>query len=239
MAELVSLLSQRQGEILAKVETRGFATIEQLAEEFGVSTQTVRRDIIALDAQGLLQRFHGGAGSNPPENAARLDHRRKAGLNVGGKARIAAEAVAAIPEGAALYLDAGTTMEATAAALNRRDGLLIFTSNMLAAHRIDHQRHEVRLLGGRVAGRDGSLTGEEVVAALHELRLDLALIGCSAISETGSVMDFDLGKIAVKKAAMRISRAAWLLATPEKYGRVARAEIAPLPDFARRFTGEN
>ena len=57
-------LNDRQAEILALAERDGFVTLEALAALFGVSMQTVRRDIIALDRAGLLQRFHGGAGRN-------------------------------------------------------------------------------------------------------------------------------------------------------------------------------
>jgi DeoR family glycerol-3-phosphate regulon repressor len=58
----VPQLNARQNEILIRVEASGFVTIESLAEEFSVSAQTVRRDIIFLSDAGLLQRFHGGAG---------------------------------------------------------------------------------------------------------------------------------------------------------------------------------
>lgn len=224
-------LTSRQREILAIAEAQGFVTIDTLAETFGVSAQTVRRDIIALDKAGLLQRFHGGAGPGGKGEALRLGHERKLTLGVDAKRRIAETAVAAIPDGAALFLDVGTTMEATAAVLNTRRGLQVFTNNLLAAVRLDHTRHEVHILGGRVSGKDGSLTGEEVVMGLSALSLDIALIGCSGVETGGRVMDFDFGKIAVKKTAMRVSKAAYLLAERTKFGRSARREIAPLTRF--------
>jgi DeoR family glycerol-3-phosphate regulon repressor len=83
-----------------------------------------------------------------------------------------------------------------------------------------------------VSGPDGSITGEETVLALRRLRLDFAFLGCSGIEPGGAVMDFDPGKIAVKRSAMAVARRAVLVATTDKFGRTARAEIAPLESFA-------
>jgi DeoR family glycerol-3-phosphate regulon repressor len=78
-------LSARQNDILNKVRSSGFVTIEALAAEYGVSTQTVRRDLIALAKTGLLQRFHGGAGPADDLSAARLDYREKRDVSREGK----------------------------------------------------------------------------------------------------------------------------------------------------------
>ncbi len=231
-------VSRRQSAILARVENQGFVTIESLAEHFGVSAQTVRRDIIALDGAGLIQRFHGGAGIARAPVSVRLDHERKRTINKDAKQVIAARAAAHVPDGAAIFLDVGTTLEAAAAALNEKNGLLVFTNSIRAAMSLSFERHEVHMLGGRLSGKDGSVTGEAPLTALAGLRLDLALIGCSGIEETGRVMDFDLAKIAVKRAAMRAADASLLLATRDKFTRSARAEIAHRDAFAAILTEE-
>lgn len=224
-------LTDRQRAILETTERQGFVTVEGLAAAFAVSAQTVRRDIIALDRAGLLQRFHGGAGSAGTSETLRLGHTRKRRLAVAAKHQVARYAAALIPDGAAIFLDVGTTAEATAAALDAHSGLQVFTTNLLAALQFDHARHEVHVIGGRLSGQDGSLTGEAAVRLLAELRLDYALIGCSAVEPAGRVMDFDLGKIAVKRAAMDAAAASVLLATRDKFARAARAEIAPVTRF--------
>ena len=245
-------LSERQEEILRRVEVRGFVTVDALAEAFGVSAQTVRRDIIALDAAGLLQRFHGGAGpgnasrapgdpSHDGDEAFRLAHGRKRMLEVESKRIIAAKAAEMVPDGAALFLDVGTTVEAAAAALNARSGLQVFTNSMRAALRLDPSRHAVRVLGGRVSGTDGSLAGEEAVEMIARLDLDWAILACSAVSEGPlgpRAMDFDLGKIAVKRAAMAAAHRTALLVARAKFDRRGRVEIAPLSAFDRVCTEE-
>lgn len=228
--------SDRQRKIIDQVRTTGFVTIEALAAEFDVSTQTVRRDIIALAEQGYLQRFHGGAGPVESYRAARLDYGVKRDMARTEKRRVGRLAAEAIPDGASLFLDVGTTIEACAEALAARPGFRIFTNSIRTAMVFDPSQHAVQVLGGRVGGRDGSLVGEEVVSRLVGLTLDFALIACSAIDRNGRVMDFDLSKIEIKKTAMSVSGRSFLLATRSKYDRTALASIAPLASFDRIFS---
>ncbi|PVB62326.1 DeoR/GlpR family DNA-binding transcription regulator [Labrenzia sp. 011] len=234
-----SELSDRQKRILETTEKQGFVTIERLAEEFDVSTQTVRRDIIFLSEAGHLQRFHGGAGAIGRSETLRLDHGRKEHLGVADKELVARNAAECISDGASLFLDVGTTMEFTARELNKRNGLAVFTNSIRAALAFDPKRHNVTVLGGRMAGKDGSLVGEEIIMELNGLRIDHALIACSGIDAKGRVMDFDLSKIAVKKAAMAAADENLLLATPSKFNRTALSTIAMLSDFNQVIDGTN
>jgi DeoR family glycerol-3-phosphate regulon repressor len=221
-------LTERQALIVERVARTGFVTIEGLAEEFGLSAQTIRRDIIRLSQTGRLQRFHGGAGV---AEAARLDHKTKRNIAQAEKKAVGRAAAALVPDGAALYLDVGTTIEACAEELASRPGFRIFTNSMRAAMMFDPAEHDVRVLGGRMAGRDGSLVGEGVVLELQGIRLDVALIACSAVDDAGRVMDFDLSKIAVKRAALAAAGRSILVATASKFGRTALATIAHLDRF--------
>jgi DeoR family glycerol-3-phosphate regulon repressor len=227
-------LSPRKAALLRLVGEQGFGTVEGLARQFGVSTQTIRRDIIALTERGLLQRFHGGAG---PAGAVRLAHAGKRDRQRDAKARIAALAAREIPLGAAVFLDVGTTVEALAAALAARRDLKVFTTNMLAALRLaGPDGPEVRVLGGTVRGTDGSLVGGETVRALAGLALDVAVIACSGFDAHGAPTDFDGEKIGVKRAAIAGAARALLVADATKFGRAALERIAPLARFAALIT---
>lgn len=229
-------LSKRQRDIVEQVRTSGFVTIEALAAQYDVSTQTVRRDIIVLSEQGYLQRFHGGAGPAADHLAARLDYDVKRGIGRAEKRKVGRLAAAAVPDGASLFLDVGTTIEACAEDLAKRPGFRIFTNSIRTAMVFDPGEHSVQVLGGRLCGRDGSLVGEEVVLKLAGLTLDIALVACSAVDTSGRVMDFDLSKIAIKKAAMEVSAQSFLLATRSKYGRTALASLGSLSSFDRVFS---
>lgn len=225
------LLSERQSGILSQVAEKGYVTIEALAAEFGVSAQTVRRDIIALSEMGHLQRFHGGAGPACATDAARLGYDAKRELSRPEKQLVGRKAAALIPGGAALYLDVGTTIEACAQELSRRPGFTVFTNSMPAAMAFDPHEHQVHVLGGRMAGRDGSLVGGAATGLLAEVHLDFALIACSAVDETGRVMDFDMAKISVKRAAMKAAKTRLLLATKSKFNRTALSVVSRVDEF--------
>lgn len=229
-------LSSRQTEILNRINETGFITIESLAKELNVSGQTIRRDIIVLANGGLLQRFHGGAGPASIEAAARLDYGMKRTVGAAEKRAVGLKAAAAVPDGARIFLDVGTTVEACAVELAKRPGFQIFTNSMRTAMLFDPADHGIHVPGGRVAGRDGSLIGEEVIDWLHGLNLDIALLACSAVDADKRVMDFDLSKIAIKKVAMRVSKQSYLLATRSKFGRSALATICPLNSFDDVFS---
>lgn len=224
-------LTARQAEILAQVQKNGYVTIEALATRFGVSAQTVRRDIITLSEIGLLQRFHGGAGPVETVEAARLGYGAKREIHRPEKTLVGRRAAALVPDGSVLFLDVGTTIEACARELSRRPGFVVFTNSMPAAMCFDPAEHQVFVLGGRMAGRDGSLVGDDIVQRLRDVNLDFALVACSAVDPTGRVMDFDLTKIAIKRAAMESAGKRLLLATRSKFNRTALAVIADRDQF--------
>jgi DeoR family glycerol-3-phosphate regulon repressor len=227
-------LAPRQATLLRLVGEQGFGTVDDLARHFGVSTQTIRRDIIALTARGLLQRFHGGAG---PAGAVRLGHAEKLVRQSAAKARIGATAAAHIPAGASVFLDVGTSAEAVAAAIRWRGDLRVFTNNLQAALLLaEPGAPAVRVLGGALHGADGSLVGGEAVRALGGLSLDFAVIACSGFDAVVAPCDFDVEKIALKRTALAVARQAVLLADASKFGRGAQERIAPLHAFAALVT---
>ena len=227
-ARLNDTITERQARIVEIVSQQGFATIDTLARDFGVSAQSVRRDIIKLDAEGLLQRFHGGVGVR--ETSVRLGYAEKRTVAADAKQRIARKAAALIEEGSTVFLDVGTTVEAVAQALCDKRQLMVFTASLPAAAILTGRPGiDLFVLGGAVRGADGSLAGETTLATLARFRFDYAVIGYSGFDDDGAMMDFDLEKVAVKQQAM--ARAASVLAVGDssKFARHALARIA-LPD---------
>lgn len=228
---------RRRLAILTIVRKQGYATIEALARHFALSMQTVRRDIVQLDAQGLLQRFHGGAGVR--EAHVRLGYAEKRIVATDAKERIGRAAAALIPDGAAVFLDVGTTVEAVARALRGRRDLRVFTCSLPAAMLLAEQDGpELVVLGGQVRGADGSLVGDMTTAAIGRFRFDLAIIGFSGFEPDGIFMDFDLQKVAVKQAAIARSRSAIAVGTAVKLTRSAIVAVAPADAFSHLVTDQ-
>lgn len=220
-AEAGQELSVRQEEILSIVHHQGFATIDALARHFDVSTQTIRRDIIYLDELQLLQRFHGGAGAR--ETTVRLGYAEKRITAAEAKERIARLTAARIGPGEAVFLDVGTTVEAVARELRGRQDLRVFTSSIAAAAILAAEPGmQVFVTGGSLRGPDGALTDEWTNEAIARFRFDVAVLGFSGIDDDGALMDFDLAKVAVKRAAA--TRASRVIAVGES-GKLLRPAI--------------
>ncbi|WP_372019043.1 DeoR/GlpR family DNA-binding transcription regulator [Tistrella mobilis] len=239
-------VSQRQYDILRIVREQGFATIDALARQFDVSAQTIRREIIRLDALKLLQRFHGGAGVVEP--AIRPAYAEKRLSQTDAKDAIGRRAAELVPDGAAVFLDVGTTVEAVARALAPRGGLTIVTNSLPAAMLLAAGRPEsgqtpesgrasgIFVTGGSIHGPDGSLIGDTTQAGLARFRCDVAIIGFSGIDETGALMDFDLHKVAAKQAMIRAARMVVAVGAASKFTRSAPVRIADLPEIDRLVT---
>jgi DeoR family glycerol-3-phosphate regulon repressor len=229
------MIDERQSKIVKRIETWGFATIEALAQEFDVSAQTIRRDIIRLEKHRMLQRFHGGAGM--PRDSVRLGYSQKKVAAVEGKQRIGEAAAALILDGSAVFLDVGTTVEAVAQALAGRGNLHVFTNSLASAAALaGNQAMRVVVTGGLLHGADGSLIGDDVTATIGRFKFDVAVIACSGFDDDGTVMDFDIQKVGVKNAAMENARRAILVADGSKFVRTAFVRISALEDFSHVVT---
>lgn len=219
------MITDRQARIVEIVSQQGFATIETLARDFGVSTQSVRRDIIKLDADGVLQRFHGGVGVR--ETSVRMEYAQKRTVATDAKKQIADKTAALIPDGSVVFLDVGTTVEAVALALTTKRQLRVFTASLSVATILaGNPGIEIFVLGGFMRGLDGSVVGETTLATLGRFRFDFAVIGFSGIDRDGTPMDYDLEKVAVKQAAMEKAQRALVVGDSSKFRKSAVVRFA-------------
>ncbi|MES2718461.1 MAG: DeoR/GlpR family DNA-binding transcription regulator [Pseudomonadota bacterium] len=226
----------RQAGVLEAVRTQGMATVEALAERFGVTLQTVRRDVKLLSDAGLLARFHGGV-RLPASTTENIAYRQRQALNDDAKRRIARAVAAQVPEGCSLILNIGTTTEAIARALVQHRGLRVITNNLnVAAILSDNTDCEVIVAGGLVRSRDRGIIGETTVEFMAQFRVDIGLIGISGIEADGTLRDFDVREVKVAQAIIRASRQVWLAADHSKFNRPAMVEVGRLDQVDRLFT---
>ncbi|OYU93621.1 MAG: DeoR family transcriptional regulator [Burkholderiales bacterium PBB5] len=226
----------RQAGVLDTVRELGSVTVEALAERFGVTLQTVRRDVKLLSDAGLLARFHGGV-RLPASTTENIAYRQRQQLNDEPKRRIARAVAAAVPEGSSLFLNIGTTTEAIARELLGHQGLRVITNNLnVAAILSDNPAIEVIVAGGVVRSRDRGIIGEATVEFIGQFRVDIGVIGISAIEADGTLRDFDYREVKVAQAIMRASRQVWLAADHSKFNRPAMVEVGRLDQVDTLFT---
>nr|MCU0923784.1 DeoR/GlpR family DNA-binding transcription regulator [Burkholderiaceae bacterium] len=198
--------SPRQLELVDEVRRLRSVSVEALADRFGVTLQTVRRDVRLLADAGLLARFHGGV-RVPSSTTENIAYRQRQQLNDGAKRCIARAVALAVPNGCSLILNIGTTTEAIAHELLGHRGLRVITNNLN-------------------------------VAAILSDKVDIGLIGISAIEADGTLRDFDYREVKVARAIIEHSREVWLAADHSKFNRPAMVELGRLDQVDALFTDQ-
>jgi DeoR family transcriptional regulator, glycerol-3-phosphate regulon repressor len=217
----------RHPEILELARKEGKVTVEGLAAHFGVTLQTIRRDLTDLAEAGALARVHGGAVL--PSGTTNIGYDDRRVLNEAAKRAMAEVCAGLIPDRASLFLNIGTTTEAVARALGQHRDLLVVTNNMnVAAILTPHPSCELILAGGHLRRSDGGLTGSLTVQTIRAFKFDVAVIGCSALDVDGDLLDFDISEVAVSQTIIAQARRTILVADHSKFQRSAPARIASL-----------
>ncbi|MFK7876173.1 MAG: DeoR/GlpR family DNA-binding transcription regulator [Paracoccaceae bacterium] len=230
-------LTLRKPEIIAIARREGKVTVDGLVAHFGVTPQTIRRDLTELADAGQLERVHGGA--ILPSTTVNIAYNERRMLNQASKVDIARACAQLIPNDCAIFLNIGTTTEAVATELLNHEGLLVVTNNInIATILSSNAQIEVIVTGGQLRRSDGGLIGDLARNAITQFRFDYAIIGCSALRQNGDLMDFDLQEVSVSKTIIRQSAHVVLVADASKFERKAPAFVASVDDVATFVTDQ-
>ncbi|WP_183094491.1 DeoR/GlpR family DNA-binding transcription regulator [Nocardioides stalactiti] len=221
---------ERQQAMARAVAARGRMSVAELATEYDVTTETVRRDLSALEVMGLLRRVHGGA--VPASALTSLEH----GLAVRDTAQvdekdaIARRALALLPPaGGSIVLDAGSTTVRLAECIPRDRRLIVFTHSVpVAARLVANPAVELHLLPGIVRPTTQAAVGPETVAALAPVRVDVAFLGANGITLEHGFSTPDVNEAATKRAIVAAGRQVVVLADATKIGVEATVQFAGL-----------
>ncbi len=207
--------------------------VTELARRFEVTTETVRRDLDALDRRGVLRRVHGGA--VPAENVRLIETAvadREPAFSA-QKGRIAQAALRFLPigGGSAVLIDSGTTTARFAAAMGgSRDHTVVTNSVPISSHLAQLQSGPVHLLGGRVRGLTQATVGGETVEALGRLSCDVVFLGTNGLTLAHGFSTPDSDEAAVKRAMVRAARRRVVLADSSKVGATLLVSFAAIND---------
>lgn len=234
---------ERQRLIAARVSEAGRVSVTELAERFAITTETVRRDLAALEQAGILRRVHGGAVPAESASTAETTLSERLVQHLSQKLLIA-EAAAGLLESSrpgSILVDAGSTTEALVdvmlqRAAHRQNGArqsggpeqVIITNALPIADKLAASpAHAVHLLGGRIRGLTRAAVGPETVDAVERLRPDLAVVGTNGVHAAFGLSTPDTEEAAVKAAFVRAARRVVVLADASKLG------VETLVQFAR------
>ncbi|MHA6298303.1 DeoR/GlpR family DNA-binding transcription regulator [Devosia sp. CAU 1758] len=229
------MLSGRQGDILALIEADGAQYIEQLAGRYGVTTQTIRRDINALCDLGYARRFHGGV--DAPVGNRNIPINARAALNSAVKQRIARRIAAAIEPGSTVFMGIGSTVQFVAEALRGHVGLRVVTNNIdVALMLCDAPQVEVHMTGGLLRHNDRDVVGADSLQFFEKFYASYAVIGAGALNPQKGVLDFSYSEAQTTTTLIANSRVQFLAADVSKWTRDASVRVVPFERITALFT---
>ena len=223
---------ERQHAIATLVTERGRLAVTAVAEEFGVTTETVRRDLSILERAGMVRRVHGGAVPAGALTLVETGLGERHGTRTEAKRAIAAAAVALLPAAdGSVLLDGGSTTAALADVLPSDRRLYVATNSVPIAARLSASPAvTLHVLGGRVRGITQTAVGDATVRALRDLRLDVVFLGTNGISPSHGFSTPDEAEAATKRAMVRAAQRVIVLADSSKLGREHLMRFAAVED---------
>ena len=227
---IMEILNKRQHDILSLAEKEGYVSVENLAETFEVTQQTIRRDINNLCDQELLTRTHGGAFySSGVRNFA---YKSRKSLASDEKKEIADAVAAIIPDNSSIVINIGTTTEQVAESLLSHQGLKVITNNINIVNIFAQSNNaEVWLAGGKVRNLDSAVIGIHTANFIKQFKVDYAVVGVSAIDNDGALVDFDSEEVLVSRAIFKHCRKLILVADNFKFERTAPMLIGNISEI--------
>jgi len=229
------MLSDRQRDILTLIETEGAQYIEQLAERYELTTQTIRRDINALCDLGFARRFHGGV--DVPIGASNISVNARAALNSGAKRAIGRRVAAAIPSGSTVFMGIGSTVQFVAQAMRDHAALRVVTNNIDVALTLsDAPQIEVHMTGGLLRHNDRDVVGADVQHYFDKFYASHAVIGAGALHAAKGILDFSYSEAQVTMKLVENARQQFLVADVSKWARDASVRVVPFSAVSHFFT---
>lgn len=221
---------ERRDRILGQLRLSPHVRISELADQFGVSTETVRRDVDALSRQGLVARAYGGAAASTVGFQPPFGERNQ--LLIEERARIGAFAATLVGPGEVVMIDAGSTTAEFAKALAVTGRPMTVLTNSLAVATTLGQQPLVDMIlcPGDYAPSEAAVYGHEAEAFLRRHHADHAFIGASGITAAG-VMDVNRPATAIKRAMMAQALKTTLLIDHSKFDKSFLSITGPLADL--------
>lgn len=227
---------ERQRIVEQLIDAEGRVAVMDLARRFGVTSETVRRDLDHLEARGAVRRVHGGAIAPSRVSTAEFSLIERETRGSSAKRAIARRALDVVPDdfSGSVYIDAGTTTGAFAQALSARGGrhrIEVVTHSMTIAHTLASSSWmNLTAIGGRVRGLTAAAVGADTVDAVARLRPDIALIGTNGLCAEFGLSTPDPDEAAVKRAIVSAAQRVIVLCDASKFGQQLLVAFAGLSD---------
>lgn len=225
---------QRIEAIKKQMHSNAFLTVEELSQRFGVTRQTIRRDLNMLTEQGFARRRHGGVERLVLKKNQTYLARQV--LNNAAKQQIAAMVADQVPDGASLAFSIGTTPEIVAQALLNHKDLRIVTNNLnIAMVMAANPEFEITIAGGRIRNDDRDVLGSSVETMFSRYKVDIGVFGVAGVDEDGTLLDFHEDEVRARQVILENCRHSYLVLDATKFTRPAHVRGGYIGDVSKIF----
>ena len=226
---------ERRQHIVASIERLGGVSVMSLAREFGVTSQTIRRDLQELETRGLIQKGHGVALAGPGSTAIPYRDRNRHQIEL--KRRLTARLSEFVLPGSAIYVGLGTTFNSIHEVLRDRSRLIVATSNLGVAYACTFNTSAtLYVFGGYVRHNDTAILASTAGRLGGTFKFDLAILGANAIDEDGAVLAHDPLEVDFVRDVIAASRQIIFVVQADKFGGRAPHVIGHLGQAAVLIT---
>ncbi len=226
--------ARRQAELLDYLRDRGYASIGEMASEFGVSQDTIRRDVDAMALQGSVERTYGGVSlSREGGMESIVPFMNRIDDQAAAKDEIARVAVSLMGDGQSMIIYGGTTTLALANHLESMRGITVVTNNLVLPQEL-HSRgvQDIYVLGGSYRRRSqvniGPVALSDGSGKPRAIHTNWAIIGVGGVSNDGMVWTSSLPEAGMMREMMGCADHTLLLADSSKFEKTEFAEVARL-----------
>ncbi|MBW4027958.1 MAG: DeoR/GlpR transcriptional regulator [Acidobacteria bacterium] len=232
------LIDERRQHIFAILQSEGRVLVGDIARKLGISQITIRKDLDALQAKGLILRTHGGA--LPAQTGALFDPsiQEKQQRHLQEKQRIATAAAKLVHEGQCVMLDSGTTTTAVAHALKRFHQLTVITNAVNIAAELTGTDFDVILTGGTLRKNSFSLVGPLAEDVLQEMHADILFLGVDGLDLEAGVTTPNVLESRVNRAMVKAARTVVAVCDSTKFNRRSLSRIVSLSEIHHVITDQ-
>lgn len=233
------LPSQRRQAILESVRASEVASAESLARRFKVSVETIRRDLRALQSDGLLERVYGGA-ARPSGRSSEGSFTARSLRNADSKRAIALLAASLVKPDDTVIIDVGTTALEVARALpGSFRGRVITGSVPVAMALVQRTGVDLMLCGGQVRAGDGACSGAHAEAFFAEFYADKAFLGSGGVHPDAGLTDYYPPEVVIRRTIIAHTASSYVLADSTKLGTIAVHRVCALDDITAVITDDH
>lgn len=225
----------RKEVILERLDRDHRVSVLELSTEFGVSGETIRRDLKDLEAEGAVRRVHGGA--IPAGRATDTPINERIKLNSLEKDEVAGVARPLIKDDSVIFLDTGTTTLALARKLIGFKKLRLYTNSlMIAQTACQHFGVKVQVTPGNLRNIEQDVVGYDTISYIERFHFDMVFMGAGAINADFGFMDFEEDEARIRQVLLTRTSRSVMLADFSKFGRVGNVITAPFGQIGTLVT---